>query len=268
MIKTFCKSEYKDIFSDNGLSDFEDFMHYQKGEIVNKNTKRDVLQFSLETDSGEKTFFMKRFYKPHFKDMLFTWRVFGKPCSQALCEWNNADILLENEIDTYKPVCFGEHKICVIERESFLVTEKLDGVCLTDFISKHWDKMNDAQKENILTAAAQTSANIHNSGINFPDLYIWHFFITPTKTTESEDYKLAVIDLHRMEHNTKSEKKLLQNIGRLIHSMIDRYFTQEHKDMLIRQYLRQRQIQNAASAAGYIRKYSDFISRRRNPKKY
>lgn len=268
MIKSYCKDEYKEIFANSGLEKFEDFFGYADGEIINKNNKRDVLRFTLDGGGCEKVFFMKRFFNPHFKDMIFTWRVFGRPCSQAMCECNNANILLDNGINTYQPVYYGERKVLGIERKSLLVTEKLKGVCLTDFVSGHWKQLSSDQKREIINLMAETAARIHNAGINFPDLYIWHFFITPYRPADDGNYELAVIDLHRMEHNVKSRKKLFQNMGRLIHSMIGKYFTQRNKDMLIDTYLDKRNITEKSAAAKYIKKYEAYISIRRKPKKY
>lgn len=268
MIKTYCKAEYKKVFSSNGLRKFEDFFSYNNGSIVNKNNRREVLRFSFNGDGWEKVFFMKRFFNPHFKDMMFTWRVFGRPCSQAVCECNNAKLLLENGINTYQPVYYGEQKVFGIERKSFLVTEKLKGICLTDFISEYWRRLSSDRRRKIINLMADTAAKIHNAGINFPDLYIWHFFITPSQPDESGDYELAVIDLHRMEHNVKSRKKLFQNMGRLTHSMIEKYFDKQDKDLLIDTYLDNRKIAKKSAPAGCIRKYEKRISRRRKPKKY
>jgi hypothetical protein len=67
---------------------------------------------------------MKRFHKPHFKDIV-----------TAL--WNerkNTHKLLENSIDTYKPVCLGERTVSGFERMSFLITEELALISMPDFV--------------------------------------------------------------------------------------------------------------------------------------
>ena len=106
-------------FDHQGLRDFDDFFEYHQGDMVNQNTKRNVVVMTLSDGKSEKTFFMKRFFNPHLKDMLFTLRNFGKFCSQGELEWRNAHILLDNGIETYHPVCFGFRSICGIERQSF-----------------------------------------------------------------------------------------------------------------------------------------------------
>ena len=83
-----------------------------------------------------KELFMKRFYDPHFKDMLFTLGNFGRICSQGQCEWNNANLLLQNGIETYKPICCGWESACGFEKRSFFITEKIDGICLADFVTR------------------------------------------------------------------------------------------------------------------------------------
>ena len=137
----------------------------------------------LELEGGHKEFFMKRFFNPHLKDIFFTFRNFGRICSQAMCEWKNADILLGNGVVTYKPLCYGEQKILGVERRSFFVTEKLRGQCFTDFLSRRWAGLDRIEREKIITGLAVFVRRIHDAGISLPDLYVWHIFITEKKTS-------------------------------------------------------------------------------------
>ena len=57
---TFAK-DWQAVFKRFDLETFQDFFEYSKGSLVNKNTKRDVLAFSLPLEDGNKEFFMKRF---------------------------------------------------------------------------------------------------------------------------------------------------------------------------------------------------------------
>jgi hypothetical protein len=75
--------------------------------MINRNKKRNVSILRLPSQEGQRVYFMKRFFSPHLKDMLFTVRNFGRLCSQAELELRNARILLDNGIETYHPVCWG-----------------------------------------------------------------------------------------------------------------------------------------------------------------
>jgi tRNA A-37 threonylcarbamoyl transferase component Bud32 len=208
------------VFDHAGLRTFEDFFDYSRGQLINSNKKRDVLAFSLTKDDTTRHFYMKRFRRPHFKDMLFTLRNFSRLCSQAECEWKNANFLLANDIDTYKPACFGAETKLGIETRSFFITEKLSGTCLTDYVRNNWNRIDRSQKTRIVESVARFTKKIHDAGISMPDLYLWHFFVA----VNDPQYDLAVIDLHRMRINTSSRTQQIRNLAALKFSMTDTYF--------------------------------------------
>ena len=225
---TFAK-DWKNLFKRFGLETFQDFFEYSSGLLVNRNTKRDVISFTFSLECGDKEFFIKRFYKPYIKDMLFTLTSFGRLCSQAECEWNNAGFLLENGIDTYKPVCWGSDTACGIERGSFFVTEKLSGQPLTDFVARCWADFTQLQKQELIISIAKLVRKIHNAKVSLPDLYLWHIFI--------DQSDLAVIDLHRMKTNTSSRQQRARNLAALDFSMLDKYFDKDLRELLLETYL-------------------------------
>ena len=227
-------------------------------------------------EGGEsKVFFRKRFFKPHFKDILFAWRSFGSPISQAKLEWQNAHLLLENNIETYRPVCYGERTKFGVERKSFFITEKLAGKALSEFVCEKWSQLSPQQKEKIIVQLGRFIRRIHDALISLPDLYIWHVFIK--EQPEPDKYDFAVIDLHRMEHDVSSQNKLIQNLGRLHHSMVAKYFDDRLKELLIESYAGDDWQGGTAKLFGQggsaelvrqVKKYSDVVSAKRNPKPY
>ncbi|MHC4418800.1 MAG: hypothetical protein ACYSU6_09480, partial [Planctomycetota bacterium] len=98
-------------FHECGLRSFDDFFSSSPGR-TDKSKKRHVGVLNLGNGANRKVFFLKRFYHPHFKDMFFAFRNFGHLCSQAACEWKNANLLLDKGIGTYRPVCYGEQTKC------------------------------------------------------------------------------------------------------------------------------------------------------------
>jgi hypothetical protein len=255
---TFAK-DWQAVFKRCDLETFQDFFEYSEGSLVNKNKKRDVLAFSLPLEHGNKEFFMKRFHKPHIKDMLFTLTNFGRLCSQAECEWNNANILFENGIDTYKPVCFGSDTTCGIERGSFFVTEKLPGQPLTDFVAHCWADLDQSQKQQIIISIAKLARKIHNAKLSLPDLYLWHIFIDKTN--------LAVIDLHRMKINISSRQQRIRNLAALNFSMLDEYFDKPLRELLLETYLSEySQNDKEVFCRGLRDRSNKLAARRRRPK--
>jgi tRNA A-37 threonylcarbamoyl transferase component Bud32 len=257
---------WEQFFSRHGLKSFGDFFEYTPTETIGINNKRSVVTFSLSTDSQKKQFFMKRFFHPHFKDMLFTWRSFGSMCSQARCELENAGLLLNNGIETYKPVCFGEQTKCGIEANSFIVTEKLSGQALTDFVRQKWHNLQRQQKEKIIAGIGKFIRSIHELNISLPDLYVWHIFLKENPDTKNYDF--AVIDLHRMSRNVTNRNTKIKNLGRLHHSMVDKYFDEDLKRSFIESYAGDNWDGDINTLASQVKKYSDAVSAKRNPKPY
>ncbi len=237
MIKIEFKKGWAPLFEDAGFVSLEDFFDYSAGQTINKNKKREVVAMTFNTVGAKKELFMKRFFKPHFKDMLFTIRNFGSLCSQAACEWKNINILLRHGIATYHPVCYGQQMHLGLEKKSFIITEKINGPPLTDFVAANWLQLAQPQKEKIITAIAKFIRKIHNAKISLPDLYLWHIFITKTPLPDevSED-DFAVIDLHRMRINAANRNGRIKDLGALDFSMSEKYFDDGLREFFLNAY--------------------------------
>ena len=196
--------------------------------------------------------------------MLFSWHNIGRPCSQARYEWENVRLLLDNGIETYRPVCFGEEITCGIENRSFFITKELPLQCMTDFISQNWHGFNQQQEEKIITGMAAFIRKIHDSNICLPDLYVWHIYITEN----AGEYEYAVIDLHRMSRNVTNSRLKIKNLGRMHHSMIDSYFDEELRQLFVKSYAADGQDSNISKLLAQVKKYSDVISARRRQVQY
>ena len=275
MQKIVYANSWSQFFAEFGLKSFDDFFEYSAAKPIGRNNKRSVVTFSLGPESQKKHFFMKRFFRPHFKDMFFAWRSFGRFCSQAQCEWENARLLIDNGIETYRPVCYGEKAKCGVENKSFIITEKLQGQALTDFVRQQWHSLQRQQKEKIITGLAAFVRRIHALNISLPDLYVWHIFLT--ENTLNNEYSFAVIDLHRMSRNVTNKNTQMKNLGRLHHSMVDGYFDEKLKQLFIESYAAPLSSVDdgnngwdgdATALAAQVKKASDAVSAKRNPKPY
>jgi len=263
--KVFFEEGYKDIFVAAGLESFSDFLDFDGGQIVNKNSRRQVIKFSLDDNGTSREFFLKCFFTPQLKDIFFVCRNLGKLGTQAQLEWQTTRVLNENGVGTYKMACFGEKRSWGIERASFFVTEKIDAAELPEYVSQNWPQMNEKEKLSMLCDLGKTVKRIHTAKLSLPDLYLWHFFVT---ADEAGRFDFSVIDLHRAKHNITSRSERIKNLGRLYFSMSDKYFTAEHKYQLVKSY----------ADAGYefitekllhqVRSYADVIAKRRRLPKY
>ena len=267
MIKVDFAKDWAPVFEKAGLKSLQDFFDYSAGQTINKNQKREVVTMNLDTTAGTKQLFMKRFFNPHLKDTLFTIRNFGTLCSQAACEWKNAYLLLQKGIDTYHPVCYGRQMRFPIEKKSFIITEKINGLPLTDFVADKWLQLDQPQKEKIITAIAKLVRKIHNAKISLPDLYLWHIFITktPLPAQLSED-DFAVIDLHRMRINVSSKNARIRDLAALDFSMLAKYFDDNLREIFLNAYSNAGTEQIALSRK--IKKRSRVLANRRRKPDY
>ena len=230
------EAAHEAVFGQNGLRTFEDFIGYDHGQTINRNEKRDVTILRLEAEGGPKVYFMKRFFSPHLKDMLFTVRNFGKLCSQAELEWRNAHILLDNGIETYRPVAWGADTCCGIERRSFFVTEKIEGRSLIDYLMEHWSGFDETTQTTLVAEMARFFRRLHQARLSLPDSYLWHLFVLEPIDPQ-QAYRFAIIDLHRMQINAAAARHAARNLGAFLFSLPDEWFDARLRELFIRTYL-------------------------------
>ena len=265
MKKVVFADSWKPILAESGLVTFDDFFNFFK-ERLNKSRKRDVQMLTVGEGNNKKVFFMKRVFYPHLKDRFSNLLNFGRACSQAKCEWENANLLISNGIDTYRPVCYGEQTCLGLEIKSFFLTAKVQGQCLTDFVAENWLQMKVKQKEDLMAALAKLIRKVHSAKISLPDLYVWHIYIT--NRTEAGEYEFAIIDLHRMKQNNTSFNKQIRNLGRFDYSMLEKYFDDNLRRVFIESYADDKDPYSIAELAKKVKKYSDWLSSERTPRKY
>ncbi|MBL7189878.1 MAG: hypothetical protein ISS70_26410, partial [Phycisphaerae bacterium] len=248
-------------FAEVGLESFDDFYDYPGGTKIGKNERRNVYRLTLGQSPKSKVFYIKRFANPHLKDVVAAWRNFGRATSQAGVEWGNANLLLQNGIDTYRPACMGERTIWGIERSSFIITEQLKSTCLLDFVIKEWRTLERPQQDRIVIAMAKLARRAHEANISLQDLYIWHLFIDEHGL--EDDCRLSVIDLHRMLRNVKKPNKKIMDVGALYWSMSGDYFDGEHKDLLVATYAGDSRTGGKENVIAKISKRAKILDNRR-----
>lgn len=266
MKKVVFENTWQDFFAQFGLKSFDDFFDYAAGQVIDRNTKRNVQILTFGNEPDCKVFFMKRFHNPHFKDILSTWCNFGKPVSQAEVEWQNARLLLSHNIDTYKPACLGWQTKWGLEKKSFFITEKLRAMEFTEFLSEKWPKLQQSQKEEIITAIAKLVRRTHDLDITLPDLSVWHFFIDYDRLDNR--CRLSVIDLHRMGHKVKNENKKIKDLARFYWSMLPAYFDEELRILFIDAYMGNNWHGSRSAFAAAILKRANVLAKRQTPKDY
>jgi len=266
MDKIVFADSWEPYFAGLGLKTFDDFYEYADANTVGKNHRRNVQRLAFDTDGNRCTFFMKRFQSPHFKDMVAACRTCGRPTTQAGVEWHNARYLLDNGIVTYEPVCMGERTRWGLERNSFFVTRELEGECLRDFVINNWYGLDRSRQEQILAAVAQFVRTLHQLGIVFPDLYIWHLFLRTERLWD--DCQLSIIDLHRMTAGMRSQRRQARDLSRLCWSMVPKYFDDDHKEFLLETCLLDFNVSQRNALRGVIARYEATLNKRHTADRY
>jgi hypothetical protein len=122
-----------------------------------------------------------------------------------------------------------------------------------------------SRHEKIIVAAAELVREVHELGVSFPDLYLWHVFINPDRPDEKK--QLSIIDLHRMRQKGLSRRRRIKELGRLYWSMSSDYFDLEQKELLISAYIDGGSF-DRMDAMRIIRRYSSALDERRTLSNY
>lgn len=252
-------------FADLGLRTFDDFYDYDDATTVNRNRKRNVQRMVLGTGPDRRVFFMKRFQRPHLKDMLAARRG-GGLVSQAGVEWRNAWHLLNHGIGTYEPVCIGERTGWGLEKASFFITRELEAVCLLDLVLARWHSLDRRRQEAILVAVANLARTVHGLDISLPDLQLWHLYLHADDSTDVG--RLSVIDLHRMTQRVRSPRKKARDVSRLLWSMVPEYFDEGHRRLLMGTYLDGLTVPRKRALEAVITSYEAALNARHTAHRY
>ncbi len=263
MEKLVFKKDWQPLFAGFGLRCFDDFFSYPNAP--NKHSKRLAVPISLGEGPNTYKFFLKRFYYAHLGDAFSSLANFHQTLTQAQCEWENAHLLHRKGFGTFNPVCFGARTKLSLEKQSFIVTEPVQGRPLTEFVSKQWNRMPVGQRDNIITSLARSIREMHDSGIRMPDLYAWHIFL---RHTGDSQWRFAFIDLHRMQPASNSNARRIRDLARLLHSMREEYFDYRIRNLLLETYARNGRPGGTEKFAGKVYRHAAKLSARRRTKKY
>jgi len=263
MDKIVFEPGWQTFFDSYQIHRFDDFFDYSQGRTINQNTKRNVIILEFKDNEQIRTFFMKRFSDPHFKDMLSAFQQFGKLCSQAEVEWRNSKILLNHGIETYHPVCFGTRSHFGIEQRSFFITEKIKDPCLLDYLAKSWASMEQTSRNDLVIRLGNFFRKIHNAGIRLPDAYIWHVYRVMVGT-DSKGFELGMIDLHRMQIRKKGYNSAAKDLGAFLFSLPDGFMDDTLRSLFMTSYLSGGHIPNPDAFRNRVKQWELKIASRRS----
>jgi hypothetical protein len=149
---------------------------------------------------------VKSFKKPNIINKI-AYRYFRK--SKACRSFEYANLLIEKEIGTPKPIAFLENFDIIGLKDSYYVCEQLD----YDLTFRELVKTNFPDAENILRQFTEFSYELHQKGIEFKDHSPGNTLII--KGTNAK-YNFFLVDLNRMNfHNSMSFELRMKNLSRL-----------------------------------------------------
>ena len=131
-------------------------------------------------------------------------------------------------------------------------------------MTENWSDCPQSRKENIIIAIAKLARKLHDLNVGMPDLYIWHIFLRDRHNADGPGVEdLAVIDLHRMRMNVRRTGKKIRDLAALNYSMLDKYFDDHLRELLISSYLEGAAAVNRKKIVLAIQKRTEKLKRRR-----
>lgn len=209
-----------------GRDTFYDVMNID-GEVYREALGRRTLRFTR----GDKDYFLKAHTGVGWGEIIKNISYLRAPVVGALNEWHGVHRLNDLEIDTMTVAAYGIRGNNPATKHSFIVTEALPTeTSLEDFCHdwKHNPPRSLKQirlKRWILNKVVETARVIHENGANHRDFYLCHFLLDAhfdSQDTVSEESKLYLIDLHRLQMRRKTpERWAVKDIAGLYYSSKD-----------------------------------------------
>jgi hypothetical protein len=149
-----------------------------------------------------------------------------------------------------------------------MITEKINGICLTEFVTENFKSMSLSEKIKLVSAIGRFVRRIHDVGINMVDLYVWHIFILDKAPDSADDYQFAIIDLHRLKINVRRRHSQLKNLGALDYSMNFTRFDDQLRDVLLDSYIGSNHYLDKETIRKILLKRANTLRRRRKVPEY
>jgi heptose I phosphotransferase len=188
---------------------------------------------TIECEIGGKRYFIKAHrgcgWREIFKD-IFQLRA---PVISAENEWRAIEQLQRLGVNTLKIAGKGLRGKSPAQRESFLVTEAMDGMINLEHFPKSFHGIA-GQKQILLKRAflneiARIARILHENGMNHRDFYLCHFLVKNRDWSQwqpGDELKLVLIDLHRVQFRSRvPERWLIKDLGGLLFSALDAELT-------------------------------------------
>ena len=222
---SFIDSDYKEAFSELGLSSIDTVFSYNAGRSLTKNNLaryRTRLEFEIKTPAV--TVFLKRYDKPPVLAQFRNWLAAHCRVSCAAFSFKSANELSAAGINTPKTLFYGEQWGTFFEKRSFIINEKIPNAeSLERKLPDCFDGPTTVKKlklrRNFIAQLASFIRNFHKTDYRHRDLYLAHIFYS-----DSGDFYL--IDLARaFKPIVRHRRFQIKDIAQLYYSAPARYFS-------------------------------------------
>lgn len=203
---------------------FDDIMRLQ-GEIYRDQPGRKTLRF----EKNNQFYFAKLHFGVGWQEIFKNIISLRLPIISAQNEWIAIQELDQVQIPTTPLLGFGNRGWNPATRKSFVITRALENTISLEDYCKSWltTPPNFSTKHNLIKKVAELASKMHLHGMNHRDFYICHIHFQQS----SDEQKLYLIDLHRMQCRARVPKRwLIKDIGSLYYSIMHLGFTK--RDLL------------------------------------
>jgi hypothetical protein len=197
----FIDSNYQTALSKSGLTSFNAVFSFDAAQELTKNNIgrfRTRLKFEINSTkpSLSTTVFMKRYDGPPVLFQLRNWLSQHNRKSCALCEFEASNKLTAAGINTPKVISYGEQWNTLLEKRSFIITEKIPDAeslerKLPDCFNVPATTENLKLRRKFIIQLAVFIKKFHETNYRHRDLYLSHIFY-------SDNGKFYLIDLARV----------------------------------------------------------------------
>ncbi len=203
-----------------------DYLLTIQGEEFRSVKNRRTVRFP----AGPKHYFIKIHRGCGWAEILKNLFQFKLPVTGAEPERNGIAALNKIGVPTATLAGFGRRGWNPARRESFVVTESLDGmVSLAVLLEQHWAALPQRQrlrlKRFFLQRCAEIARALHSHGMNHRDFYLYHFLVRDRDWAAwhpRDETVVFLIDLHRMQFRRRVPGRwLVKDLGGLLFAALD-----------------------------------------------
>lgn len=203
---------------------FDDILDWP-GEEFRRIKNRRTVRF----EAGGRAYFLKVHRATGWAEILKNVSHGRLPTVTAEPEWKAVERLDEVGVRTVTVAGRGLRGRNPARRESFIITEALEGMVELHDLTRDWRGLEGERrvdlKRALLKAVAECARKCHKNGVNHRDFYLAHFLVEDRDWQawrSTEPLELYLIDLHRAQSRARVPRRwLVKDLGALLFSALN-----------------------------------------------